>query len=88
MNLRTLLLLKLVCCGGTALLLLVPWSIFAAATALLDTSAWPLAAAGPVAGIALWRIWRRPSPLHGANQQISGGTHGATCVPSSGWDGA
>jgi hypothetical protein len=59
MSLRTLLLLKLVCCGGPLLILLVPSTVFVATATTLANWAWPVAAAGLTLGAVLWRVRRR-----------------------------
>lgn len=60
MDLKTILLLKLVCCGGPLLILLLPWAAISAILAGLGGEVWyRLAAALVVAGVLLW-LFRRP----------------------------
>ena len=61
MDLWKLLLLKLVCCGGPLLLVLVPSSVFLAAVAAFADWGWSLAAVALAGGAVLWRVKRRTS---------------------------
>ncbi len=62
MDLKKLILLKLICCGGPLLLLVVPWAMVGAATAALVDSTWYLAGLLLiVTGLLAWRArrWRQ-----------------------------
>ncbi len=60
MDLKKLLLLKLVCCGGPLLVLLVPWAAVSGAIALLGRDVWYLVAASlAAAGALVWESRRR-----------------------------
>ncbi len=60
MDLKKLLLLKLVCCGGPLLVLLVPWAAVFGAIALLGRDVWYLVAAAlAAAGALVWESRRR-----------------------------
>ncbi len=60
MDLKQLLLLKLVCCGGPLLILLVPWTAVSGALALRGQGIWYLVGAAlAAAGTLVWRSRRR-----------------------------